>query len=667
MTKNIISLLLALTLGAAGAQTLPSAGQKIINQAQADFQFVDPTTGTQSTGTSQSNVVITTVTAVPSYTVTPNVGDPALTQTVNAGDRATFTYTLTNTGNTNLQMTLASVGDLPGTLSDTPVTLAPGATQQVTVTYTAPGDVRTGSYNQNLIVTADSDQDGDGTFEDTNIVDNDNNNVVNIYEVAEPPATSPALSPISFPSDPDNGNIAPVAGTPGTSTGPGYTADGPGDGTTDTPVNVDADGDQVAYPPADAGDNGPDIVTMTSGVTNRGPAADVLTIGPATDPDGTGPATVRLLNPATGQPFKTGDVVQDASGNTIEGVTTVVNADGTVRFVAGQPGTIPTPDANDRYPGIPAGTSPAYRVEITYPDSESQSTTGTIPEYTSTVPVTSQNANGQQVGSTDFTVKAPNPYLDITGTANVNPSTTAPVTADLPVTVTNNGQYTEAYDLTGTTTVPGGTVTYYLNGNPVTSVGPLAPGESVDIIARVTVPANTPASSYDLTSTATGQYSGAVAADTAPGGINVGIVTNPGTGITDPYNPAYTTNALFPVSKRVDVENVAPGGTIVYTITGTNRYNTSVYNVILRDPSVGGVVTNAFTYANLVNVTATGGTGAPVFSDCGANSSATLGNVLSAINAADAICISFPGGVAQDGTVSATLTFQVPQTPGQQR
>ena len=683
MNRNIIPLLLALALGTAGAQTIPNAGTAITNQAQADFRYTDPITGTESSSTSLSNVVTTTVTAVPSYTVTPNAtSDAPQSQTVNAGSPATFTYTVTNTGNTPLQITLASEnqtgdsGNLEApTLSQTTVTLQPGESQQVTATYTAPGNVREGTYNQNLVATADSDRNGDGTFEDTNIVDDNNYNQVVVYKVQEPTPTSPTLTnPTEFPSDPDNAGTTPVAGDEGTSTGPGYTADGPSDGTTDTPVNVDAAGNQVAYPPADDGNNGPDVVTLTSGVTNQGPNPDVLTIGPASDPDGSGPVTVQLINPATGAPFQSGDRVVDANGNSIDGVTTVVNGDGTVSFVAGTPGTPPTPDANGDYPGIPADTSPAYQVQITYPDSEGA--TGQTPDYTTTVPVTSQNANGQQVGDTSFTVKAPNPDLDITGTSTINPTTTAPVPANVPVTVTNNGQYTEAYDLTGSSTVPGSTVTYFLadaNGNPIgdsiTSVGPLAPGETVNVIAQVSVPANTPADSYDLTSTATGQYSGAVATDTATDAVNVGVVTNPGTTVTDPNDPNYTSNALFPVSKRADVADVAPGGTIVYTITGTNLYNTSVYNVVLRDPAngTGSTATNAFTYANLTNATATGGTGTPIFSDCGANRSETLATVLAAINAADAICISFPGSVAQNGTVSATLTFTVPQTPGQQQ
>ena len=48
------------------------------------------------------------------------------------------------------------------------------------------------------------------------------------------------------------------------------------------------------------------------------------------------------------------------------------------------------------------------------------------------------------------------------------------------------------------------------------------------------------------------------------------------------FNPDYTTNRLFPLNLTVDQTEVAPGGQLVYTVTGTNRYNVAVNNVVLR-------------------------------------------------------------------------------------
>ncbi|MFC6592711.1 hypothetical protein ACFP81_12375 [Deinococcus lacus] len=151
------------------------------------------------------------------------------------------------------------------------------------------------------------------------------------------------------------------------------------------------------------------------------------------------------------------------------------------------------------------------------------------------MPVKSENAGGNQVAAPTYTVKVGNPDQTIGAPQNVTPSATAPVTANVPVTITNNGGYTESYDLAGSTTVPGGNVTYYLDtngdgqpdGDPITTVGPLAPGEVANVIAVVTVPANTPVDSYDLTSTVTGTTSGAQETDTLTDAVNVGIVAPP--------------------------------------------------------------------------------------------------------------------------------------------
>ncbi|MFC6592712.1 hypothetical protein ACFP81_12380 [Deinococcus lacus] len=378
MYKNLTILALALTAGAASAQA-PAAGTPIRNQATVTFEYNDGTA--LQSGTSTSNVVTTTVTAVPSYTITPDTGAAALTnENIPAGSNSSFTYTVTNTGNTPLQITLTAAGtadqaptgvtitENSGTANDGVVTLAPGASVPVTMTYTIPNNAEGGSrYGQNLVGTAQSDNNGDGTYETAAATDNDNENVTIVYTVSTPVIGSPTTNPgVVFPSDPANPGLTPDPANPGTSTGPGYTDPGT-PGQVGGPTYVAPDGSSTKYPVADPETENPDVTSLTGSVTNAGPLDDILTIGPATDPDGSGPATVALINPATGQPFVTGDPVQDANGNPIPNVVAVVNPDNSVSFVNPGPDGVAGTDDDT---GIPAGTSPAYQVQITYPDTE---------------------------------------------------------------------------------------------------------------------------------------------------------------------------------------------------------------------------------------------------------------------------------------------------------
>ncbi len=90
-----LSALLALS---APTQALTPAGTEIINQASAEYVAPD----TQQPVTATSNVIRTVVQAVCSVSVTPDgtVAQPGQTATLLPLERAVFTYTVVNTGNT---------------------------------------------------------------------------------------------------------------------------------------------------------------------------------------------------------------------------------------------------------------------------------------------------------------------------------------------------------------------------------------------------------------------------------------------------------------------------------------------------------------------------------------------------------------------------------------
>ena len=144
---------------------------------------------------------------MPRFTLKADEGD----KTVPAGQSVAYTYTLQNTGNTILTVNLA---ESTGTVSTTTVTLAPGVTQQVTVTYSVP-DMATGGtqYTHTLTATATTNA---GTF----IAGNNVQVASNITTVRTPDKITPGgpvdnngtptTTPTTFPSDPNNGALTPT-------------------------------------------------------------------------------------------------------------------------------------------------------------------------------------------------------------------------------------------------------------------------------------------------------------------------------------------------------------------------------------------------------------------------------------------------------------------------
>lgn len=653
--NKMLALALSLSAGVAlGAA--PRAGTAITNQASVDFQVTDPTAADPTapiSSSSSSNVVTTTVAAVPSFTITPNTGDTALTKNnVPANTATSFNYTVTNTGNTPLVVNLASANTANAqpngvTLSTNTVTLQPGATAQVTQTYTVGAPA---TYGQNLIGTGlyDSTPSADGTGDQytenfTGNVDNNNENVAIVAAVTTATPGSPATGPTDLPTDPNNPGITPTDPTdpngPGTGTGyvqpAGPTVPGgatlPGAG---TPIQVAPDGSQTAYPKAD-NDGNPDVVSMTGTAPNNSTVPDDITVGPATVP-ATAPAgtTAQLINPATGAPFQNGQQPVDINGNPITGATVTVNPDGSVTF-------------ND----VPAGAAPAYTVQVTYPDAGADDSGTPKEPIAIPVPIYSGNAGynpaspnpstANTIASPTYTVKAPGVDLRVVAQDNgttldgsgqtINPSTTGTTNADFTTTVENTGTYNDTFNIAaGDSNLPAGaTVEYLLNGAPLTDtngdgtvdVGALTPGQTATITTRVVLPANAPVgSNYAVRTVATGAFS--TVTDTDGTLFDVGLVTPPTGTPTDPTDPNYTSNPLFPISKAVDRTTAAPGDNVVYTITGKNLYNAPACNVVFKE--LDGTNTNIFANTTYQTVSGTASTGTLLFStDGGASWSTT--------------------------------------------
>ncbi|WP_291428200.1 hypothetical protein [Deinococcus sp.] len=685
MLALAISLSTGMALGAA-----PRAGTAITNQASADFEFLDPSSTTPTTpiaGTSVSNVVTTTVTAVPSFTITPNTGDAALTKNnVPANTSTSFTYTVTNTGNTPLVIALSSANTSNTaptgvTLSATSVTVQPGDNTTVTQTYTVGGTPA--SYGQNLIGTAtyDSTPSADGTGDSytetfgTN-VDNNNENVAIVAAVTTATPGSPTTGVVTpIPTDSGNPAITPVntANPNGTGTTPtGYTQPAgptvPGGATlpgAGTPVQVAPDGSQTAYPKADANGN-PDVVSLTGTAPNNSTVKDNITVGPATVPS-TAPAgtTATLINPATGNAFVTGEVPVDINGNPITGATVTVNPDGSVTFN-----------------NIPPNTAPAYTVQVTYPDAGADNSGTPKTPIAVTVPIYSGNAGGPtagtaaQIASPTYTVKTPGLDLRVvaqdTGTTldasgqTINPNTTTTTNADFETTVQNTGTYNDTFNITGgTNDLPAGaTVQYLLNGAALTDtngdgtvdVG-VAAGATVTFTTRVVLPANAPArTGYAVRTVATGAYS--TATDTDGTLFNVGLVTAPTPPAGNPTNP------LFPITKSADKTTAAPGDTVVYTIGGENKYNVPVCKVILKE--LDGTNTNIFANTTYQSVTGTASVGSLLFStdNGGTWGAAPAGgtnpaSLLIGVNTNGDTAVDATDCLPIGGTVSITLTVKV--------
>ena len=101
--------------------------------------------------------VSTTTTILPFYGVTlVGVGD-LTTETVDAGEGVSYMLTVTNIGNTDDMIDLATSGDVAATLSETSVSLAPNASAEVTLTVSGDALAIAGTYEVKVTATSQGD------------------------------------------------------------------------------------------------------------------------------------------------------------------------------------------------------------------------------------------------------------------------------------------------------------------------------------------------------------------------------------------------------------------------------------------------------------------------------------------------------------------------------
>ena len=545
---KLVAVMAALSAGAALAAGT-TAGTQISNTATATFNDAGgtPVTGTVTTANptgapSVSNTVTTTVQAAPSFTITPNDGGTLSAPNPNApgqqkadvtpGSTQAFKYTVTNSGNTPIAVTLNTLyasgtsdtnSAISGTATVTGVayyldsnnngTYDAGTDTAITGAFIVPLDDPTTTtvdesaptiFQVYTVPTAatpgqrlGADPQGSAKFDPavntggtagtttatytstvtvtgsgTGTYQNTDSNNFNRVTVYTPVLTNNPQdgNTATTTIDPSPTNVTP----PGSATPvPGYTAQTDPNSPGSTPIVQGLAGnEQKAYPPADT-NTANDVVRFSNTVVNTGTLSDTVNLFPT---DGTGAPigtnTSGVFSNVPGLP--TGTTVQflDTSGNALP-------------LVGGYPTLT-----------VPANGEASYVVKVTYPDSD----TAALPAFTTLVGVDSGNDAGVVADATTKDTIYP-PFLefgdataalgaDPTQTPNVNVYPGTPATgltdgatdarAVFPMDVANTGTYAEAYTLSGSVTVPlttGAnstlTVSYYkdVNGNGALDAG----------------------------------------------------------------------------------------------------------------------------------------------------------------------------------------------------
>ena len=111
-----------------------------------------------SQGDTQKTAEVTTMTTVlPVYGVTLTGVGELTTETADASEGVSYMLTVTNTGNTDDVIDLSTSGDVAGTLSDTSISLASGASANVTLTVSGEVLVTAGTYEVKVTATSQED------------------------------------------------------------------------------------------------------------------------------------------------------------------------------------------------------------------------------------------------------------------------------------------------------------------------------------------------------------------------------------------------------------------------------------------------------------------------------------------------------------------------------
>ncbi len=608
--SKLIAVMAALAAGSALAAGGTSAGTQISNTATATFN--------DATGTAQtpidSNTVTTTVSAVPTFTITPNDSSadlgphpatPGQSQTNTLpGATVDFPYTVTNTGNTPVQVTLSTLYSVNGALSTT--SGITGVQYFVDTNGNGVLDGTEGATAVTSVVVANNTT-GNATVK-----------LIQRYVVPATGANS--ANGTKLGADPVGSGTYDPAGATGTS----YTSTVAIAGTTAPYLNQDANNfNQVTLSRTDAGKVGPNTDADADGKLDPANTTAVTpyTQGGVTINYNGDSQNAQATTTSTSVTFKN-SVVNNGNRPDIFDLTAALSnapTGATVTISSDAAGTSPitkTPTVN---PGL-AGEYTFY-VTVTYP-AGSVPTSPTAP-FTATVTSTSENSlttnGGTGTGGTDTTTNIVNlPSVQFTdsvngtptpGTPNNTVTTTGAATGTTPTTfpmvVKNNGTAPDTFSLTGTVniTTPTGTtatpVTYYADANcdgvadnttAITSTGALAAGATYCVVAQVNVPQNTLPGTYTLTQTATSATTGATSTDN-----------------NDKFTVQITANSYKP-AKTVDLTNAAPGATLTYTIAASNTNNSNLTNYILKD-TVPTNTTFASVTASITDTNAYGTTG----------------------------------------------------------
>ncbi len=114
-------------------------------------------TATSQGDNSETAEVSTTTTILPVYDVTLAAVGELTTETADATEGVSYTLTITNTGNTNDVIDLATSGDATATLSESSVSLASGASTEVTLSISADVLAKAGAYEVKVTATSQGD------------------------------------------------------------------------------------------------------------------------------------------------------------------------------------------------------------------------------------------------------------------------------------------------------------------------------------------------------------------------------------------------------------------------------------------------------------------------------------------------------------------------------
>ena len=140
----------------------PGASTEVIFTATGDLltksgEYKIKVTATSQGDNTKSAEVATTTTILPVYDVTlAGVGD-LITETANAAEGVSYTLTITNAGNTDDVIDLAITGDATAMLSESSVSLASGASTEVTLSISADALATAGDYEVKVTATSQGD------------------------------------------------------------------------------------------------------------------------------------------------------------------------------------------------------------------------------------------------------------------------------------------------------------------------------------------------------------------------------------------------------------------------------------------------------------------------------------------------------------------------------